>query len=345
MRGHRRSGSLSGERCLAVHHRTHDSDRRRSRQCHRHLRGAGMSRITIQEHALPDELRGSMVEYHGEHDDSASLQSHLAEHGYVLLRAALDRDDVLQARDEVFQRLAEVGEIGQPAIDGIATGTSRRTEAHADLHQFWKSVSEGEQLRRVTHGPPIRKLMSAVLGTAARPHDLIYLRPTAPGRVTRLHYDFPFFAGRSRRIHTAWVPLGDVPISDGPLVVVENSQNFDDLIEPMRNHDFASSHSNDEVQTAAYDAVNVTDPVTFCRERGVRLLSTDFRAGDVFIFGGFTLHGSLDNNSAVGRVRLSCDVRFQPADDPCDDPRYFGDDPRGSKGGGYGDMRGAQPLA
>ena len=87
------------------------------------------------------------------------------------------------------------------------------------------------------------------------------------------------------------------------------------------------------------------DPVTLVRERGVRLLSTDFRAGDLFIFGGFTLHGSLDNCSAVGRVRLSCDVRFQPAADPCDDPRYFGDDPRGSKGGGYGDMRGAQPLA
>ena len=30
--------------------------------------------------------------------------------------------------------------------------------------------------------------------------------------------------------------------------------------------------------------------------------------------------------------------------DPFDDERYFGQDPRGSHGGGYGDMKGAKPL-
>ena len=57
------------------------------------------------------------------------------------------------------------------------------------------------------------------------------------------------------------------------------------------------------------------------------------------------LHGSLDNQSAVGRTRLSCDVRYQPANETTEDKRYFGRDPSGSKGGGYGDMRGAQPLS
>ena len=35
---------------------------------------------------------------------------------------------------------------------------------------------------------------------------------------------------------------------------------------------------------------------------------------------------------------------FQPAADPADDERYFGTDPLGSNGGGYGDMRAAKPL-
>ena len=69
-----------------------------------------------------------------------------------------------------------------------------------------------------------------------------------------------------------------------------------------------------------------------------------FQAGDLLVFNMLTLHGSLDNQSPLGRVRLSCDVRYQPAEDPHDDPRYFGPRPAGSKGGGYGDMRGAQPL-
>jgi catechol 2,3-dioxygenase-like lactoylglutathione lyase family enzyme len=95
---------------------------------------------------------------------------------------------------------------------------------------------------------------------------------------------------------------------------------------------------------AAYNDVNQTDPIDFVERRGTRILSTDFRAGDLLVFGGFTLHGSLDNNSPHGRIRLSCDVRYQPERDPADDERYFGPDPQGSKGGGYGDMRGAQPL-
>jgi hypothetical protein len=56
-----------------------------------------------------------------------------------------------------------------------------------------------------------------------------------------------------------------------------------------------------------------------------------------------TLHGSLDNHSALGRVRLSSDVRYQPAAEPTD-PRYFGPNPGGTTGAGYGELNGAKPL-
>ena len=39
------------------------------------------------------------------------------------------------------------------------------------------------------------------------------------------------------------------------------------------------------------------------------------------IFNMFTLHGSVDNASPVSRVRLSVDIRYQPAAHPCDDQR------------------------
>ena len=38
-------------------------------------------------------------------------------------------------------------------------------------------------------------------------------------------------------------------------------------------------------------------------------------------------------------------VSLQAADQPADDDRYFGEYPKGSKGGGYADMRAAKPLA
>jgi len=45
--------------------------------------------------------------------------------------------------------------------------------------------------------------------------------------------------------------------------------------------------------------------------------SGGYRAGDVVLFQKFTIHGSAENSSA-DYVRLSSDVRFQPASEPVD---------------------------
>ena len=68
----------------------------------------------------------------------------------------------------MFERLAAVGEIRPPAQDGIATGESRRREAAPEIGAFWKSVSEGAALRRVSHGPRLCEVMAAVIEAAAR---------------------------------------------------------------------------------------------------------------------------------------------------------------------------------
>ena len=298
----------------------------------------------IQQLDIPDELIGPLVEYRGDVQDRTALLAQFDREGYLLLRDVLDRSQVMAARKEVFDRLAEVGEIRPPAELGIATGESQRRDVAGDLGEFWRGVSSGQALRTVTHGGSLRDLMGQLLGEPARPHDLIYLRPMSVGRATRLHYDFPFFARYSKRIQTAWIPLGEIPQSEGPLLVVEGSNRFLDWTETIRNHDYQSDHSNEVVQRAAYEQPNAIDPITLARQRGVRLLSADFQPGDLVVFSGFTLHGSLDNCSSIDRVRLSCDVRFQPAADPTADERYFGPRPVGSLGGGYGDMKAARPL-
>ena len=76
---------------------------------------------------------------------------------------------------------------------------------------------------------------------------------------------------------------------------------------------------------------------------GARLLTADFRAGDLCLFGMFTLHGSVDNASPAGRVRLSVDTRWQAADQPMDE-RWAGPDPKGHGGKGYGALGSARPL-
>ena len=297
-----------------------------------------------QQRRVPDALLGPLVEATSFLNNSQKLRRSFADNGYVLLRGVLSCEDVSAARKEVFNRLAAVGEIQQPVEAGLATGTSRRRELAPDLGGFWKSVSEGTALRRVSHGPHLRELVGLLFDASARPHDYLFLRPATVGNATNLHYDYPFFAGGASQIVTCWLPLGEIPVCDGPLVVVEHSHRFEELIGPIRSAALSSDpKAFDVAQDAAYQS-SAADTLEFVRSRQTRLLTTHFQLGDVMIFGGFTMHGSLDNHSPLGRVRLSVDVRYQPAAEPADDPRFFGPHPLGAKGGSYGEQKAAQPL-
>ncbi|MDA1050496.1 MAG: phytanoyl-CoA dioxygenase family protein [Planctomycetota bacterium] len=289
----------------------------------------------IQGQPIPSDVLGELNETRWSAESGNQMRGRLAEDGYLLLRSVIGLDDVSAARQEVFERLVEVDEIKPPAIDGIATGTSRRAELVEDLGDFWQSVSEGPRLRGVSHGTRIESVMTAIFGEPARAHDYMFLRPSVVGRATRLHYDLPFFGRGSQRVLTVWTALGDVPVCDGSLVIVEGSHRFDDLIEPIRQIDY---QSKDSPQVQMMD-----DAVEFSRQRQTRLLTADFRAGDLIVFTMTTLHGTLDNHSSIGRARLSCDVRWQPAADPID-PRYIGPNPAGTTGAGYGELNGAKPL-
>jgi len=253
----------------------------------------------------------------------------------VYLKNVLDKALVAAARQEVFDNLAAVGEVAEPASAGIATGTSRRDELIADRGKFWQSVCEGPRLRALSHGEALHGIMASLLGVPARPQDYMFLRAGPVGRATGLHFDYPFFTRAHDQVYTVWLPIGDVPVCDGPLIMVEGSHHFRDLIDPMIGFDVARDTTR--------KATLAQDALTLARERGTRLMTRNFEAGDVVIFGMYILHGSLENHSPLQRVRLSCDVRWQPADLPLDE-RYFGANPSGTTGVGYAELIGAKPL-
>lgn len=255
--------------------------------------------------------------------------------GHVYLKGFFARDDVLAARADIFRRLAEVGEIKEPVIDGIFSGASQRKEKVRDLGEFWKSVSETWSLRRLSHGRQLHDLMGALLGAPARAQDYIFLRPASPGKFTHIHCDYPFFTRTTESVATAWIALGDIPTTFGSLFLLEGSHRYQDIIADHRGFDVA----RDSARKAAFPET----PLEFARKRNTRLLTGDFSAGDVVVFGMFMLHGALDNVGTGNQVRLSCDVRYQLASE-ASDPRYFGPDPGGTTGIGYGELVGAKPM-
>jgi hypothetical protein len=290
--------------------------------------------MRIAGQPVPAGLAGELRGFSGAPREPAAWRAALAQDGYILLRGALDRAAVLAARAEVFGRLREVGEIAAPAIDGIATGTSQRAALHPDPGPFWRSVCEGPRLRAVSHGPGLGAIAGALLGCAARPFDFLWLRTMLAGRASPLHFDHVYMNRGSDNVLTAWIPLGDVPLEAGPIVFVEGSNRFADLVARYRGLD---------VDRDTLPGSFPEDAVSFAAARGARLLTADFKAGDVILFDMFSLHGSCDNMLDGGRVRLSCDVRWQPADDTRDD-RWFGAPPAGHGGRSYGGVNSARPL-
>lgn len=69
-----------------------------------------------------------------------------------------------------------------------------------------------------------------------------------------------------------------------------------------------------------------SDPVETVDQFGGQWQTTEFKMGDVLIFGMFTMHGSLTNVS--NRYRITADTRYQRADDPVDE-RWVGENPIG----------------
>jgi ectoine hydroxylase-related dioxygenase (phytanoyl-CoA dioxygenase family) len=289
---------------------------------------------TVGGRPIPAGLLGPLAETPEWPSRPAALAARLADRGYVLLRGLLDRDAVLAARHKVLARLAEVGEVAAPAEAGIATGTSRRDALHPDRGAFWRSVCEGPALRAITHRGALGAACAAILGRAAKPFDFLWLRTMLEGRASPLHFDHVYMNRGSAEVLSCWVPLGDVPVASGPILFVEGSHRFADLVARYRGRD---------VDRDGLPGSFPEDAVGFAEARGARLLTADFRAGDVVVFGMFTLHGSCDNRTGGGRLRLSCDVRWQPAGDAEDD-RWFGAPPAAHGGLGYGGVNGARPL-
>jgi ectoine hydroxylase-related dioxygenase (phytanoyl-CoA dioxygenase family) len=288
----------------------------------------------VKGNIVPDELIGRMRDSKPIAGDPAALRARFAEEGYLYFRGLLDPEIVRAARAEVLARIEAVGEV-RPGSDGIFTGASMRAAKEADLGAFWKSVSEGPKFRAASRHPTIARVISALAEDDVQPQDYVFLRVSVPGRATELHFDYPFFARDHDKVWTVWLPIGDAPMLRGPLVVVEGSHKFADLVDSVKGHNI----SENKERKAAFG----TDAISFARERGTRLLSADFQAGDFALFGMYTAHASLDHHDATGRVRVSCDLRWQGKSMPMDE-RYFGPNPGGTTGAGYRELNGANPL-
>ncbi|MEM7463096.1 MAG: phytanoyl-CoA dioxygenase family protein, partial [Pseudomonadota bacterium] len=237
-----------------------------------------------------------------------------------------------------LHRLAEVGEVSEPFENGLASGTSNRRELYPttkDLGAFWRSVSEGEAVRAVINGPRITKVMNSLFGVPSRNFTFAWLRAMTSGRASPLHVDHPYMNRGSKRLVTCWTPLSPISLSDGPLYILKDSHKWTDIRQQFEGHDV----DRDPSRPGHIEE----NPIELMQRKSSMFLTSEFGLGDCMVFGMFTVHGSFDNNSENGLIRLSCDTRFQPSGDRMDE-RFSGPNPPAHGGLGYACLSAALPL-
>ena len=284
---------------------------------------------------VPTSLLGNLNETNLNKANNTDLKSALEKDGYLFLRNIVDKKIIGNARHDIFKKLNEVDELLNPFNEGIASGRSIRDKLFNDRGQFWENISSTKSLRTVTNGKALENIFTRIFETPSIGFDFIFLRAVAGGKFTHMHCDAGFFTRKTQNVLTCWLVFTDISLDKGPLFIIEGSHKLKEIKNKYKNFD-VDLHKD-------LKATIETHPVKFAKERNTRILTAEFKPGDALIFGMYTVHGTFENHAKDKKIRLTCDIRFQPENEP-KDPRYFGYSPTGTTGAGYAELNSARPL-
>ena len=259
-----------------------------------------------------------------------ALQGRMREDGYLFIRGFFRREDVLSARRTVVARLLACGML-EPGTDPMQA-VARREKHRNSPHDLAKDNAELDSL---LYRGRIMDFYRGLFMEEVRHFDFTWFRAVLPGHGTKPHCDVVYMGRGTRdRLYTAWVPIGDVPLEVGGLMILEGSHKQQERLRAYLDLDVDAYCTNgrhaEEIESGRLmwerNGTLSNNPVSLREKLGGRWLTTAFRAGDLLTFPMQTVHASLDNPS--DRVRLSSDSRYQPASEPADE-RWVGENPVG----------------
>jgi hypothetical protein len=261
------------------------------------------------------------------------LQNRMAEDGYLFLRDYLHKDEVLAARHHVLEQLAAEGQLDPsvPLMKGVPKAGAKL------FFQPELAQKNNPPLQHLLYQPQgaLMSFFGTFLGGDIRHFDFTWLRCISPGLGTPSHCDIVYMGRGTRKLYTAWIPLGDVDFQLGGLMILEGSHKNKRLQNTYGQRDvdsYCSNKPDDPAKTASGLNGWLSENPNKIRERlGGRWLTAEYNVGDVVIFCMDIVHGGMDNRS--NQLRISSDSRYQLASEPVDD-RWVGENPPGHSSAG-----------
>ncbi|MEM7532820.1 MAG: phytanoyl-CoA dioxygenase family protein, partial [Chloroflexota bacterium] len=216
-----------------------------------------------------------------------------------------------------------------PLMDGVAH------EAYAGAFMP-ELAKDNPPVLKVLYEGPMMAFYEHYFGEAVRHFDFTWCRAKAPGEKTATspHCDIVFMGRGTKQLFTSWTPLGDAPLEMGGLMILEKSHQLDevkatygqlDVDAYCTNYDDATEiEAGDKQWQQPLGGSYAQDAIATRAKFQRRWLTADYKMGDVLIFGMYTMHASMDNQT--NRIRISTDTRYQRASEPVDE-RWVGENP------------------
>jgi hypothetical protein len=238
-------------------------------------------------------------------DNPAALRARAEQDGYLFFKQFLPTEPLIELRRQMLEICTQRGWLaaGHDLMEGVIDIDALNQVADENIrndigvtNEAYRAVQKLELFHAIPHHPKLLSLYGALFGKDAMPHPRHIARMITSHRSmfpTPPHQDFIHIQG-TPRTWTCWFPVGDCPREMGSLTVLRGSQR------------------NGVVSVApAQGAGNLAS--ILCPHE-IDWVEGDFELGDILTFSSATVHRALRSRHR-DRIRLSCDVRFQPADE------------------------------
>jgi hypothetical protein len=247
--------------------------------------------------------------------DFVELRERMNEDGYLLLRGLQSVEKVTAVRDMLLANLAANDQIDLsfPLEQGVVKAGGRGAFLGGS-----KTLTRSQTFLDLVESAPIMDFFANFLRSDVLTFDYKWLRVVGPGDFTGAHYDIVYMGRGTHNLYTCWTPITDVSYDMGPLAILVGSHRGAGY-ERVR-----ATYGQMDVDRDHVTGSFSNDPIEMVEKFGGQWQTAEFQRGDVLLFGMYTMHGSINNTG--NRFRLSCDTRYQRADDPVDE-RWIGENP------------------
>lgn len=238
-------------------------------------------------------------------DRPEELRRRAQQDGFLYFRGLLDREEVLSVRADIVSVLDRHGLVDRRHPGDVIANMETVNQYHPKQFavgsvppHIYKDIQKLQSFHALAQTPKLMNVYETLFGKEAFAHPRNIARVAVPHpelRATPSHQDFTYIQGENNT-WTCWLPLGDTPRKLGGLAVLRGSHRAG-LLEMYQG---PGGYAKPESILCGLD---------------YDWLTVDYAAGDIVTFHSLTVHKALPNG-VPGKIRLSCDYRYQPVTDP-----------------------------